>query len=215
MRRFRSLTERVVSAQRTMTPGSGGGRSAIVAPQPRPLPKPETLGAGYEPLDPWGAAGDTLSAVGWHGIYTDAAAAAGGTGPVFDFGVSDDSGIQTVGFKLVPEASTPGKYGLMAITDYGSGGLEMWPDGTGGGYFQLTSVATNEMKFELGADGNRRISLVALSASHYMDIFSSATDPSAPTGSWARIFCRTNGSGKEEFCVRFNTGAIQVIKTEP
>lgn len=59
MRRWRSLTERLSSSQRTMTPGAGGGRTPLVAPQPRPLPKPETLVAGgnglpsdWEVVDP-------------------------------------------------------------------------------------------------------------------------------------------------------------------
>src|SRR5690606_22839739 len=40
------------------------------------------------------------------------------------------------------------------------------------------------------------------------------TDPSAPTGSGARVFTRVVG-GKVQLCVRFPTGAVQVISTEP
>jgi hypothetical protein len=39
--------------------------------------------------------------------------------------------------------------------------------------------------------------------------------PSAPAANKARLFVRDNGSGKTQFCVRFPTGAVQVIKTEP
>ena len=41
------------------------------------------------------------------------------------------------------------------------------------------------------------------------------TDPAAPASNLARLFVRDNGSGKTQLCVRFPTGAIQVISTEP
>jgi hypothetical protein len=39
--------------------------------------------------------------------------------------------------------------------------------------------------------------------------------PTAPSANKARLFVRDNGSGKTQLCVRFPTGAVQVIKTEP
>jgi hypothetical protein len=39
--------------------------------------------------------------------------------------------------------------------------------------------------------------------------------PSAPNASRARLFVRDNGTGKTQLCVRFNTGAIQVLATQP
>ena len=39
--------------------------------------------------------------------------------------------------------------------------------------------------------------------------------PVAPGANFGRIFCQDNGSGKSQLCVRFATGAIQVIATEP
>jgi hypothetical protein len=41
------------------------------------------------------------------------------------------------------------------------------------------------------------------------------TDPAAPAADNAIIFARDNGSGKTQICVRFPTGAVQVISTEP
>jgi hypothetical protein len=41
------------------------------------------------------------------------------------------------------------------------------------------------------------------------------TTPTAPAANKARLFVRDNGSGKTQLCVRFPTGAVQVIKTEP
>jgi hypothetical protein len=31
----------------------------------------------------------------------------------------------------------------------------------------------------------------------------------------ARLFVKDNGAGKTQLCVRFHTGAVQVIETEP
>jgi hypothetical protein len=45
--------------------------------------------------------------------------------------------------------------------------------------------------------------------------FSEMTAPSGGAANTARLFCRDNGSGKSQLCVIFNSGAIQVIATEP
>lgn len=98
--RIPSLTERLTQTQRNMTPGAAGGRTALVAPEPRKLDPPKTLGDGaYEALDPWGTAGDAvdltpLSVIDtdWHGIFTDSSAATAGTGPEIAFGLGDTTG---------------------------------------------------------------------------------------------------------------------------
>lgn len=41
------------------------------------------------------------------------------------------------------------------------------------------------------------------------------TDPDAPAAGYGRLYFRDNGSGKTQLVVRFNTGAVQVIATEP
>jgi len=40
-------------------------------------------------------------------------------------------------------------------------------------------------------------------------------DIDAPSANYGRIFTRDNGAGKTQLCVRFPTGAVQVIATEP
>ncbi len=40
-------------------------------------------------------------------------------------------------------------------------------------------------------------------------------EPAAPAANQAVIFARDNGSGKTQLCAKFNTGAVQVIATEP
>lgn len=49
----------------------------------------------------------------------------------------------------------------------------------------------------------------------YHDLTEQASDPAAPATNTARFFSRDNGSGKTQLCVRFPTGAIQIIATEP
>jgi hypothetical protein len=51
-------------------------------------------------------------------------------------------------------------------------------------------------------------------AGGYIEMVESS-EPAAPATNKARLFVRDNGSGKTQVCVRFPTGAIQVIATEP
>ena len=44
---------------------------------------------------------------------------------------------------------------------------------------------------------------------------SEISTPAAPAANRARLFVRDNGSGKTQLCVRFATGAVQVIATQP
>jgi hypothetical protein len=39
--------------------------------------------------------------------------------------------------------------------------------------------------------------------------------PSAPPSNHARLFIRDNGNGKTQLCVRFHTGAVKVLATQP
>lgn len=45
--------------------------------------------------------------------------------------------------------------------------------------------------------------------------FAEISDPSAPSANGALLYARDNGAGKTQLCVRFATGAVQVIATEP
>jgi hypothetical protein len=39
--------------------------------------------------------------------------------------------------------------------------------------------------------------------------------PPARAANRARLFIKDNGAGKTQLCVRFNTGAVQVVATQP
>lgn len=41
------------------------------------------------------------------------------------------------------------------------------------------------------------------------------SDPSAPSSNKGRLYLKDNGSGKTQLCIRFASGAVQVIATEP
>ena len=41
------------------------------------------------------------------------------------------------------------------------------------------------------------------------------TAPAAPSANRARLFLKDNGLGKTQLCVRFNTGSIVVLASQP
>lgn len=45
--------------------------------------------------------------------------------------------------------------------------------------------------------------------------FTEISDADAPAADGARLYARDNGAGKTQLVVRFNSGAIQVLATEP
>jgi hypothetical protein len=45
--------------------------------------------------------------------------------------------------------------------------------------------------------------------------FAEQADPPAPSADKAILFARDDGAGKTQLCVRFATGAVQVLATEP
>lgn len=52
--------------------------------------------------------------------------------------------------------------------------------------------------------GDRYVSLVELSA-----------DPAAPSSNGGRLYLKDNGSGKTLLCIRFASGAVQTVATQP
>jgi hypothetical protein len=62
----------------------------------------------------------------------------------------------------------------------------------------------------LDKDGN-----AIWTSANFQEMIEVSADPAAPATNKARLFMRDNGSGKTQFCVRFATGAVQVIATQP
>lgn len=57
--------------------------------------------------------------------------------------------------------------------------------------------------------------VVGANGAGWMQYVEQTSDPAAPSADRAKVFARDNGSGKTQLCVRFPTGAVQVIATEP
>lgn len=60
-----------------------------------------------------------------------------------------------------------------------------------------------------------RVSMLATDGTGVLRFAEQTVDPAAPSANQARLFARDNGSGKTQLCIRFATGAVQVIATEP
>ena len=91
----------------------------------------------------------------------------------------------------------------------GRSAFQTAPDGT--------STLTDRMTIKSTGD----VGIGTTSPSTRLDIdagameFAEMTAPSGGAANTARLFARDNGSGKTQLCVIFNTGAIQVLATEP
>lgn len=46
-------------------------------------------------------------------------------------------------------------------------------------------------------------------------LYTERADPAAPAANQAVVYARDNGSGKTQLCVRFSSGAVQVLATQP
>lgn len=67
----------------------------------------------------------------------------------------------------------------------------------------------------IGLRGGFSSDRVNINTTPYMEMLEAAADPANPAaGNWGRFYMRDNGSGKTQFCVRFNTGAPIVLATE-
>ena len=98
-------------------------------------------------------------------------------------------------------------------------------DGLGGLFYYLSSHATlaNTLEVLLGGGSKLRYSSGAFSFQEATEIdvlggdvlFTERGDPAAPAADKAVLYARDNGSGKTQLAVRFPTGAVQVLATEP
>jgi hypothetical protein len=191
-----------------MTPGAGGGKSAVVAPTPAAPPPMKTPSGGYVPLDPWGVEGDaTYKPAPWYGVFEDAAAAAAGTGPSMQFGISTGGGIV---FLSAAEDESQAYVG-MELGSTSSVFVQF-----GNGRTELSANASAAGVYVIGPSSGKTVRLVADDSgagSQYLNLPESATGPPAPS-STASVFTQDDGSGKTQLCVQFPTGSPIVIATE-
>ena len=78
-----------------------------------------------------------------------------------------------------------------------------------------TATSNHTGSVALGAGtsttGNDQVQIGA----RHIEVKALAAEPVAPAAGDARLFTRPNGAGKTELCVRFNTGPVIVIATQP
>ena len=111
-------------------------------------------------------------------------------------------GVSTPGVEFAFD-STNTRRAAMVGTATGTSGVQLElftkPDGAG--------VA---QRLVIDKDGN-----ALWRTPNFQEVISVAIEPAAPATGRARVFARDNGSGKTQLCVRFATGATQVLATEP
>lgn len=84
---------------------------------------------------------------------------------------------------------------------------------------ELLSLDTSErMVVGLGitaGDGEIRLGNAAGANARILQFFERSADPGAGGADTARLYAKDNGSAKTQLIVRFNSGAVQVLATEP
>lgn len=98
-----------------------------------------------------------------------------------------------------------------------SDGEQRWSDGSAATDLRLWRNAAAQLRtdgaFLLGT--SLQIGTATAAGTQYIQFFEQTADPAAGSANTARLFAKDNGAGKTQIVVRFNTGATQVIATEP
>lgn len=147
-----------------------------------------------------GAAGQSANLQEWRKSDDTLFASLGNNGILNLFGASDQLYIQNTG----------GGQGGVIGRDTTTGGLKL--SATIGNLILQTggSASTIQLLSNSGIIETRSNSSGGAGIQ-----FKEMTAPTAPAVDKGIVFMQDNGSGKTQLCVRFNTGAIQVIATEP
>jgi hypothetical protein len=125
----------------------------------------------------------------------------------------DAFGNQWINVYQVDGGSSPGG-GLIDLNNYTPAGV--WTSWTelGPGFLHMNCTEAGD--FGLALRINRHDPLAELFAITSFGALrmSEQVDPAAPVADRALVYTRDNGSGKTQLCVRFETGAIQVLGTQ-
>ncbi len=106
----------------------------------------------------------------------------------------------------------------------GGGSLELNTTGSNNvviGYDSGDAITTGSTNIVIGydidVDSPTSSNQINVGGVYFHDrlLYTERTDPAAPAINQAVVYARDNGSGKTQLCVRFNTGAVQVIATQP
>jgi hypothetical protein len=71
--------------------------------------------------------------------------------------------------------------------------------------------------YDIDADSTTGSNQINIGGVYFHDrlLYTERADPSAPAADKAVVYARDDGGGKTQLCVRFATGAVQVLATEP
>lgn len=71
--------------------------------------------------------------------------------------------------------------------------------------------------FDIDADSPTGSNQINIGGVYFHDrlLYTERADPAAPAANQAVVYARDNGGGKTQLCVRFATGAVQVLATQP
>jgi hypothetical protein len=95
--------------------------------------------------------------------------------------------------------------------------IRSWAGTVGSGTVPNWTVITT-VGLRLGPDSTDPTERLEVEGNEILTGFlqlSEASDPAAPAANKARVYCRDNGAGKSQLVVRFPSGAVQIIATEP
>lgn len=81
-------------------------------------------------------------------------------------------------------------------------------------YRSAANVLQTDDSFQAGGHIESAVGLYLDTAAAFIEMAERASDAAAPAVNRAVIYVRDTG-GKTQLCVRFNTGAVQVLATEP
>lgn len=79
----------------------------------------------------------------------------------------------------------------------------------------LTASATHLRSVALGSETATTANDQVQLNTRHVEMAEIAADPAAPAANKGRWYFKDNGSGKTQLCVRFNTGVVQILATEP
>lgn len=79
----------------------------------------------------------------------------------------------------------------------------------------ITGGSMSNSAIRISGDAPIKIGQAIGAGKGFLELWEQSADAAAPGANAGRLFLKDNGAGKTQLCVRFNTGAVQVIATEP
>ena len=134
--------------------------------------------------------------------------AGAGVASIFEHGNAFQSSYPTVSrWDTEAAAARTTRHASLALAADGSSDVVVSRQGIG---IQVSSDFTT-----LGTLLGSVFSVVGTGGNGFMQFIEQSADAAAPTADRARVFAKDNGAGKTQLCVRFASGAVQVLATEP